>query len=464
MSRPSSDRPVNDPLSRTGHIQKSSIDDDTRRLIIGYPGYGKQPGDNPMAADLRNQGERTPTSWHQEAGVWRPQLPRSSTASNQAVHELLVDARSTSLNPPTTGWNMSTKVFGAQYGVAPEPSTPHGLSTNPVRIAWHPTGYAVLVAPIDANGDIEIWEWVAGAGFGRKYVPVHLWEADDDLQMLYNDFDFRYPRVDQFGGEYAFHPGGNFLAIGGSAGRDFSNQPQPLMVARFDMANGLEVMHPQYPTASQAAIADVSGIAWHPTGNWIAAACDGTPFIRVWPVNSSGFPQAAVAAPGGTPSDPGSKVAWNHAGTFIALGTFGSDGTDNPHAWPWVTGFGTKVAAPASPLGVGEEVQGLSWHPNDQYLLVVGVGGPVYVWGFNPSGAGAWGTRTLVEDLNALGLTPLGGAFNNDGSMFVVLAEAGGTTVVRLYSFSGGVGAFVQELELTGVNSAQVLASVAWRP
>lgn len=71
--RPSSDRPVNDPLSRTGHVQKPSIDGDPRRIIMGYPGYGKQPADNRY--ETRRQGERVPTLWHQEAGQWRPQAP-----------------------------------------------------------------------------------------------------------------------------------------------------------------------------------------------------------------------------------------------------------------------------------------------------------------------------------------------------------------------------------------------------
>lgn len=78
--RPSSDRPVNDPLSRTGHVQKPSIDGDPRRIIIGYPGYGKQPADNRY--ETRRQGERVPTLWHQEVGQWRPQAPPEFVGSN----------------------------------------------------------------------------------------------------------------------------------------------------------------------------------------------------------------------------------------------------------------------------------------------------------------------------------------------------------------------------------------------
>lgn len=77
--RPSGDRPLNEPIGRIGWIRKQSIDENTRRLLIGFPGYGIQPAEaiSPLGQRVlpypapKLQGTRRREQWHSESGIWR---------------------------------------------------------------------------------------------------------------------------------------------------------------------------------------------------------------------------------------------------------------------------------------------------------------------------------------------------------------------------------------------------------
>lgn len=77
--RPSGDRPLNEPIGRIGWIRKESIDENTRRLLVGFPGYGIQPaednvvmGQRPLPYPVgRIRGTRRRDQWHSEGGIWR---------------------------------------------------------------------------------------------------------------------------------------------------------------------------------------------------------------------------------------------------------------------------------------------------------------------------------------------------------------------------------------------------------
>lgn len=161
--RPTSDRPVNDPLSRAGYVQKATIDSDPTRLLMAYPGYGRQPGES--AEEVR-QGSRARSQWHQETGVWRnaplgPAQPvplRSVAISQQFASGLFATHPSenwvvsyyasggtTTLYAHPIDWSGSEPVFGTPVTLVIEDS---GFIVGASAISFDSTGnWIILTGP-----------------------------------------------------------------------------------------------------------------------------------------------------------------------------------------------------------------------------------------------------------------------------------------------------------------------------
>lgn len=405
--------------------------------LAWHPGTGRySPGETPLA------------TWHDPGDVWV--LDRREGA------EVLVDGRPDK-NPPAIGWHMSVAGFGPQFPDAAEAAT--GFENN-MRIVFHPSGRAVLVAPMDSNGDLEIWAW-SGAGFGAKYAVASMADAEDDIGA-----PFEYPRIDQSGnGQYAFSPDGNWLAIAGDAGTTSAGAAMPLVVVPFDLTTGLDLLNPVYPSGDHSAVADANCVAWSPDGNHVGIGTSGSPYIRFWNWTGSAF-GAAEADPASPPVDPVSMMDFNTEGTYLVAGKFFSTtAPDFPKAWAWApgTGWGAALSAPASTQGSGDEAYATQFHPDGEHVLLVGTVHQVCIYDFDPSGSGSWGARTLVDDWNADELSLGGGAWSPDGTMLVVIGNSASANVARLYSFDGSTATFVEEISWTGDNP-QTFASVAWRP
>lgn len=468
--RPSHDRPVNDPLSRMGFIRYRSIDGDFERLVISYPGYGLQPGETPEPARL---GARARSQWHQEAGLWNIRAPDDPRDRD----ELLVDGRPDIQQPPALGWPMTAQGFGIQFPDAVEKAVPSSPGVS-IRIAWHPTGKAVLCVPTDSNGDLEIWEWIPGTGFGKKYHVLRMWEMDDDVQSAYNGINgigasqWSFPRPALSGhGAFAFSPDGNWLAWVGDAGSDHDGEDLPIVAVPFNLQNGLDLLHPQFPAAaSRNTLGDGNAIAWSPDNQHVVGGFNVAPYIRAWNWNQAGFFQTAEADPASPPDDTVSQIVFNREGTFLFVGTLdeaGAGSSQNPKAWVWSpdVGWGAAVAAPSSLLNTSSEVYGLSVTPGTDYVVIVATHADdqALVYEFDASGGGSWGARTQIDDWNADSLSVLGGKLNNNGTLLVVIGESGSANVARLYALSAGVATFIEELSWGG-NNPYVYASVAWRP
>ena len=233
-----------------------------------------------------------------------------------------------------------TLTIGTKYSdpaVAPADGT--GITPSATAIAFHPNNNAIAMVRF---GGIDVWAWDPVTGFGTKYA---------------------YPSQSLFTGSnntvtgVQWSPSGNDIAIS-HLGAPF------ISVYPWSAASGFGTKYtdPAHPAFK---VSTAYNVAWHPSGNAIAFSHLGgtdvdSEFVQVWSWTSgTGFgtrytPPAGV--PGNLHGPTGYSVAWSPAGTEIVLGTNGSgDGSTVPriHAWPWTnaSGFGTKYANPATPLG-----------------------------------------------------------------------------------------------------------------
>ena len=430
----------------------------------GTPEPAYYPGTTPLTV-----GKDVRVTAEPELRRWMVHLD-SGAEQIVVTQELIVDGRPTNQYQPAQAWKMSASGFGDSFGPADEPHNYSGLAATPIRIAWHPTGKAVLIAPFDSNGDLEIWEWIAGVGFGRKYVVQRLWEASDDVRGIWNAANspstssFDYVRVDTQG-NYAFTRDGNYLVMAGSQGVGHEGFNVPIMAIPFSLFNGLDVLHPLYPGGDQNALADGHCVIISQDNEHVGCGTQGSPRIRFWNFSGTGI-NTVEADPASTPDDPVWAGEFSHAGTFLAVGTDGTSAGDNPKAWNWTpnVGWGAVVSPPASPIGLTDEVMNIGWSQNDDDILVICVTGKIYLYEFDTSGSGAWGARVEVDDWNADALSLYYGSFSPDGTMIVAIGQSGSGPVARLYSYTGqGSATFVEEVSLWGGFPASP-SSIGWRP
>ena len=233
-----------------------------------------------------------------------------------------------------------TLTIGSKYSdpaVAPADGT--GINPSVGAIAFHPNNNAIAMVRF---GGIDVWAWDPVTGFGTKYA---------------------YPSQSLFTGSnntvtgVQWSPSGNDIAIS-HLGAPF------ISVYPWSAASGFGTKYaaPAHPAFK---VSSAYNVVWHPSGNAIAFSHFGgtdvdSEFVQVWSwISGTGF-GTRYTPPTGVPGNQhgavGYSVAWSPAGTEIVLGTGGfGDGSVVPriHAWPWTnaSGFGTKYANPATPLG-----------------------------------------------------------------------------------------------------------------
>ena len=91
---------------------------------------------------------------------------------------------------------------------------------------------------------------------------------------------------------------------------------------------------------------------WKSTQHYIAVSHDTSPYISTYPW-TTGF-GTKIADPATPPASNGNGVAFSPNGNYIAIAHGASPYIST---YPWSTGFGTKIADPATPpAGYGESV------------------------------------------------------------------------------------------------------------
>jgi WD40 repeat protein len=390
-------------------------------------------------------GEIVQAEWHPPAATWI--LPTRAPISVNAPDELLIDGPDGVLDPPSVGWSVSASGFGNQFTASGEASTLSSSSRK--RIAWHPSGRAVAIGYGDT---IEAWEWLPGIGFGRKYLPVYMAEADAAAASYLGDAAFTYPQVSASGGNYAFSPDGNYFAIAGAntGTADISGVTRdiPVMCMRFNLRSGFDPVHPIYPYENLTGLGQAYDVAWTPDSAHIGIGCEQTPFVKAWNFTASagGAFSTAETDPASLPAAKVMRLAWNPAGTFIAVGMDVSVTPPAVKAWPWSSGFGTAVTAPSTTLQ--DQVGTLSWHPAGTHVVVIAYDNDddtfngVHAYEFDDTGGGSWGNMIEVDSpLTFTDDAAFGAAFNSDGSLIALLGQdSGGDPVAALARHPGRAG------------------------
>lgn len=152
-------------------------------------------------------------------------------------------------------------------------------------------------------------------------------------------------------------------------------------------------------------VAQVNALAWAPTGDFLVCAGQTTPFIEAYPFDPfTGF-GTKVTAPGVTPAGGppgalGKGVAWNPSGTFVAMGMNSSPFLTviafNRATGLWGTSTTPSVSGPAATINC------VAWSPCGNYLAAGNSAG-LFIFDMS-AGAGIPASAPLTFDSGGPGV------------------------------------------------------------
>jgi phage-related protein/WD40 repeat protein len=254
----------------------------------------------------------------------------------------------------------------------------------PNKVAFHPSGKAVAVTRM-----------------GQPYFEVYRWSDDARVWGAKYNNPAVLPSGSSFssGFDVAFSPSGNALIVVG-------NFTEKVAAYQFSLETGLgnKITTAPLPlVGSSDSFVWGNSVAFHPSGNAVAIAHWGAPYVSAWSwSDSTGF-LASIASPSpavnNVSSWEGRAVAFNPAGTALVLGMDrpGSVGQDGwVVAWQWANGFGSRIPGFVRGANGTDAVYGAAFSPNGQTLVVVGGGSGAavaFIWSYPFSLAGFGAAR-----------------------------------------------------------------------
>jgi WD40 repeat protein len=195
----------------------------------------------------------------------------------------------------------------------------------------------------------------------------------------------------------AVHPSGSHVAVGHTTTPFISCYPIN------SGAFGTKLADPASVPAAQ-----VNAVAWNPTGDFIAVASQTSPYLEIYPFDPfTGFGaklnNPAVLPAGGPAAAKGKGVAWHPSGNYVAIGMTFSPYV-SVYAFNRSTGtIGAKTDC-AVPGTIGTSVNVIQFSPCGNYLVVGGASGLFFydftTWGVSDKISVDGGTTaTVVNDL-----------------------------------------------------------------
>ena len=201
-----------------------------------------------------------------------------------------------------------------------------------------------------------------------------------------------------------------------------------ISVYPFDNGFGTKMSDP-----STALPDDGKAVAFSPDKKYIAITHDTSPYVSVYKWSNDGF-GTKFANPSPALGDAPDEVRWSPDGNVIAFGQDSSNGTVAAYAWS-SSGFGSKYTSPTfSDVSTCEAIR---WTPDGDYILVggskkAGSSKPLeaYDWS-NGSGFG----NTTYKPSDGPTETVQGISFHPDGD-YVVAGTRGATIFAKTYAWS----------------------------
>jgi len=120
-----------------------------------------------------------------------------------------------------------------------------------------------------------------------------------------------------------------------------------------------------------------------------------------------------------------------------SLFSFSNTGTPFVHVWPWSSsGFGTKYAAPSSPLSpTGAGSSGHTWTPTVDAFLALNIASPN-----SAPQAWAWSNGFGSKYSNGANIAGLGAGISINAAGTQVVVSHAGSPYISMYPWSGGFG------------------------
>lgn len=213
------------------------------------------------------------------------------------------------------------------------------------------TGVAIAVATSNTPF-IVAYPFTTNGGFGTKYA---------DPSTL--------PGTSQQSRRCAFNPAGTALAVGAD-----SVSASNVDVYPFNRFTGFGTRYANPSTAHS--LSSIFDVAWSPDGTVLAICGGSSPYVAAYQwTEGVGF-GTKYANPASTTTISSSQlngVAFNPAGTVIAVAGHAGSSQYVINAWPWSnsTGFGTRYTAPAAALQ-GWGTGGVAWSPSGSAVAATG--------------------------------------------------------------------------------------------
>lgn len=192
-----------------------------------------------------------------------------------------------------------------------------------------------------------------------------------------------------------------------------------------------------HPTVMPTGTGNQHGVKFRPQGDYVAIAASLSPYIHVYAWNNTTGFGAKVADPATLPGGSIAGVAWSPDGAYLAVCRGVS-----PYIWvyPFSGGvLGDKIADPSTLSSGGLCV---AWHPSGAYVAVgQGASPRIVVWNFS---GGAFGAKVSDPASAFPNGSPTTLGWNPAGTYLAAISGSTGAKI-HAYAWSSGFGSKVSD-------------------